>query len=57
MKWHFIKNDLENLKCSVREFYGALPLAELLTNTMLIGEVEHFESRIQGLMNEIYQCR
>ncbi len=57
MKWHFIKNDLENLKCSVREFYGALPLVELLTNTVLIGEVERFESRIQGLMNEIYQYR
>jgi hypothetical protein len=55
MKWHLVRIDLVHLKTLVREIYGSLPMLELMTNKLLILELENVETQFRSLMNELYE--
>lgn len=52
MKWHFFRADLIELQKSVRQFYGCLPITEVMTNFNLVKQIESFEKQLRGILNE-----
>ncbi len=47
-----LKTDLKILRGAIREFYGKLPVSELLGNSRLISKIELLEKQLQRILSD-----
>ncbi len=48
----FIKLEIQKIRDDFREFYGRLPVEELVKNSALIHKIEKLEQQLRGLLDD-----
>lgn len=48
----FIKFEIQKIRKEFREFYGHLPIEELVENMKLIQKIQKLEEQLRGLLDD-----